>query len=259
LVDKSKLDKDKMYQQGRARETDKRKREEDTYSYGHVDGQSNKKVLIGPSLNVNTKQSTIVAKPVTYSSAAVVTYSDRVEPSSPPNGPSTSSFAPQSMASGPMFYPLYPDPSLLAAAASTTPKAPPKNFPATVKVDEAKKKKYFRKAAGEAWEDPTLSDWPDDDFRIFCGDLGNEVHDEMLRNAFSKYPSLLKARVVRDKRTGKSKGYGFVSFTDPHDFVNALREMNGKYVGNRPMKLRKSRWKDRNDSDRMPHSSNKQK
>ncbi|KAG7235504.1 hypothetical protein INR49_002640 [Caranx melampygus] len=85
-----------------------------------------------------------------------------------------------------------------------------------------------------------------DDFRIFCGDLGNEVNDDILARAFSRYPSFLKAKVVRDKRTGKTKGYGFVSFKDPNDYVRAMREMNGKYVGSRPIKLRKSMWKDRN-------------
>ncbi|KAI8614497.1 hypothetical protein BC830DRAFT_1065460, partial [Chytriomyces sp. MP71] len=83
-------------------------------------------------------------------------------------------------------------------------------------------------------------------FRIFCGDLGNEVSDELLTRTFSKYPSFIKARVIRDKKTTKSKGYGFVSFKDPNDFVAALREMDGKYVGNRPIKLRKSTWDDRN-------------
>lgn len=53
------------------------------------------------------------------------------------------------------------------------------------------------------------------------------------------------ARVVRDRRTGKTRGYGFVSFTNPNDFLNALKEMNGKHVGNRPVKLMKSSWKDR--------------
>lgn len=52
-------------------------------------------------------------------------------------------------------------------------------------------------------------------------------------------------KVVLDKRIGKSKGYGFVSFKDPKDFLNALKEMNNKYIGNRPVKVTKSNWKDR--------------
>ncbi|XP_035607297.1 RNA-binding protein 42 isoform X1 [Oncorhynchus keta] len=114
------------------------------------------------------------------------------------------------------------------------------------KGKQEKSKKCIRTAAGTSWEDQSLLEWDSDDFRIFCGDLGNEVNDDILARAFSRYPSYLKAKVVRDKRTGKTKGYGFVSFKDPNDYVRAMREMNGKYVGSRPIKLRKSMWKDRN-------------
>lgn len=61
----------------------------------------------------------------------------------------------------------------------------------------------------------------------------------------AQYSSFNKAKVVRDKFTGKSKGFGFVSFQDPFDCAKCLREMNGKYVGNRPVKLTKSNWQDR--------------
>ena len=122
--------------------------------------------------------------------------------------------------------------------------------------------------------------------RVFCGDLGNEVTDEVLASAFRKYKSFDKARVVRDKRTGKKKGYGelaasvamlrllwlvladrkesrgeyeyscefivglashagFVSFMDPNDMLKAIKEMNYKYVGNRPIRVLRSKWKDR--------------
>jgi RNA recognition motif-containing protein len=57
-----------------------------------------------------------------------------------------------------------------------------------------------------------MAEWDPNDFRIFTGDLGNEVSDELLAKAFRKYPSFQKAKVVRDSRTNKSKGYGFVSF-----------------------------------------------
>jgi RNA recognition motif-containing protein len=48
-----------------------------------------------------------------------------------------------------------------------------------------------------------------------------------------------------DNKTTKTKGYGFVSFSDPQDFLKVLKEMNGKYIGNRPCKIRRSEWKDR--------------
>ncbi len=83
--------------------------------------------------------------------------------------------------------------------------------------------------------------------------------------------------MIRDRYSKKTKGYGFVSFKEPKDFMNAMREMNGelefrkihyascfrsiqnkflciqiycflflgRYIGNRPVKLRKSTWKDR--------------
>jgi len=111
---------------------------------------------------------------------------------------------------------------------------------------KGEKRKFVRVGGGQTWEDETLADWDPSDFRLFCGDLGNEVTDEYLFRAFAKYPSVLKAKVVRDKKTKKTKGYGFVSFKDPQDYLRAMREMNGKYVGNRPIKLRKSTWRDRN-------------
>ncbi|KAF9318913.1 RNA-binding protein 42 [Podila horticola] len=103
-----------------------------------------------------------------------------------------------------------------------------------------------RSAAGQTWQDPTLLEFDENDFRLFAGDLGNEITDDVLSKTFSKYTSFLKAKVVRDKKTQKSKGYGFISFADAEDFARAWKEMDGKYVGNRPIKLRKSQWKDRN-------------
>lgn len=114
------------------------------------------------------------------------------------------------------------------------------------KEGKSRNKKNLRCAGGQIWEDHSLNEWDHDDFRIFCGDLGNDVTDELLTRYFSHFASFVKAKVVRDKRTNKSKGYGFISFSDPQDYIRAMKEMNGKYVGSRPIKLRKSTWKDRN-------------
>ena len=54
---------------------------------------------------------------------------------------------------------------------------------------------FVRKAADETWVDETLQEWPDNDYRIFVGDLAKEVTTEMLAKEFQKYPSYAKAKV----------------------------------------------------------------
>jgi hypothetical protein len=66
-------------------------------------------------------------------------------------------------------------------------------------------KKFLRTAAGKTWEDATLAEWPENDYRLFCGDLGNEVGDELLSHAFSSYSSFAMAKVIRNKVTHKSR------------------------------------------------------
>lgn len=65
-------------------------------------------------------------------------------------------------------------------------------------------------------------EWDPKHFRLFIGDLGNDVNDEDLVKAFGPdkgWTSFQKAKVVRDKVTGKTRGYGFVSYSDPEDFM----------------------------------------
>ena len=54
--------------------------------------------------------------------------------------------------------------------------------------------------------------------------------------------------MIRDKKTTKSLGYGFVSLGDCDDYVRAMRELNGKYVGNRPIKMLPSKWTEKSVS-----------
>ena len=120
-------------------------------------------------------------------------------------------------------------------------------------------KPVFRSAGGDRWEDKSLADWPENDYRIFVGDLGAECTDETLARAFARYPSFQKARVVKDRHSGKGKGFGFVSLMDGGDYARAIKEMNGKYIGNRPCKLRKSDWTTRNDTRAGPKVAPKRK
>jgi RNA recognition motif-containing protein len=101
-------------------------------------------------------------------------------------------------------------------------------------------KTVVRSGGGTTWTDGSLLEWDPSHFRLFVGNLAGEVTDESLYKAFSRWPSIQKARVIRDKRTTKSKGYGFVAFSDGDEFFSAAREMQGKYIGSHPVLLRRS-------------------
>ncbi|OCK96596.1 uncharacterized protein K441DRAFT_415676, partial [Cenococcum geophilum 1.58] len=105
---------------------------------------------------------------------------------------------------------------------------------------DGKQKTVVRSGGGKSWQDPSLLEWNESEPRLFIGNLAGEVTDESLLKAFAKYPSVTKARVVRDKRTTKSKGYGFVSFASSEDFFNAAKEMQGKYIGSHPVSIKRS-------------------
>lgn len=107
-------------------------------------------------------------------------------------------------------------------------------------TDPSKKQTVVRQGGGKKWTDDTLLEWDPSHLRLFVGNLAGETTDESLLKAFSRWPTVQKARVVRDKRTSKSKGYGFVSFSDADDFFRAAKEMNGKYIQSHPVVVRKA-------------------
>ncbi|PQQ00059.1 polyadenylate-binding protein RBP45C [Prunus yedoensis var. nudiflora] len=86
--------------------------------------------------------------------------------------------------------------------------------------------------AGERRQD----DGPD--FTVFVGDLAADVTDYLLQETFRvAYHSVKGAKVVTDRTTGRSKGYGFVRFGDEGEQLRAMTEMNGQYCSTRPMRI----------------------
>ncbi|KAL6854619.1 hypothetical protein J3F83DRAFT_477244 [Trichoderma novae-zelandiae] len=123
----------------------------------------------------------------------------------------------------PVPVPEYPKPEVVDPAAQTD-----------------KKKTVVREGGGKKWTDDTLLEWDPSHLRLFVGNLAGETTDESLLKAFSRWKSVQKARVIRDKRTTKSKGYGFVSFSDADDFFQAAKEMHGKYIQSHPVVVKKA-------------------
>ncbi len=121
-------------------------------------------------------------------------------------------------------------------------------------------KPVVRMAAGKSWVDNTLSDWPENDFRIFVGNLGAEVDDDSLLKHFqTRYPSATMSKIVRETAGGKSKGYGFVSFLQPLDCAKAIREQDQAWLGSRPIRVKRSDWQERNKSTVQKKNRNERK
>lgn len=108
------------------------------------------------------------------------------------------------------------------------------------------KKSRKRTAAGQTWEDATLPAFPENDFRLFVGNIAKDITDVKLTEAFSsRYQSFSMARVCYNSSNNTSKGYGFVSLMDYKDCARAIREMDQSWLGSRPIKVKRSEWKDR--------------
>ncbi|KAK7387774.1 hypothetical protein VNO78_22566 [Psophocarpus tetragonolobus] len=76
------------------------------------------------------------------------------------------------------------------------------------------------------------------DHTIFVGDLAADVTDYLLQETFrARYPSVKGAKVVIDRLTGRTKGYGFVRFGDESEQVRAMTEMQGVLCSTRPMRI----------------------
>jgi hypothetical protein len=136
-------------------------------------------------------------------------------------------------------------------AAAAVP-APPPAASSSSSSTNAVSRVPVRVAAGKQWRDKSLLEWPDNDYRLFIGNLDRETKLEQLEQAFAHYPSFAKAKLVLSTQSEKGrpvlkcKGFGFASFLDPMECAKALRTENGKYCGLRPMQIKKSSWQDRN-------------
>ena len=87
-------------------------------------------------------------------------------------------------------------------------------------------------SAGEKRQD----DSPE--YTIFVGDLAGDVTDYVLQETFrARYTSVKGAKVVIDRLTGRTKGYGFVKFGDETEQMRAMTEMNGVICSSRPMRI----------------------
>jgi len=65
---------------------------------------------------------------------------------------------------------------------------------------------------------------------IFVANLNFKIQDNFLRELFENYGEVNSAKVIMDRMTGRSKGFGFVEMTNDQEAQNAINDLNGKEV-----------------------------
>jgi RNA recognition motif-containing protein len=77
--------------------------------------------------------------------------------------------------------------------------------------------------------------------KLYVGNLPFAVRDEDLANMFAEFGEISEAKVITDKFSGRSKGFGFVTFASEDDAAKAVEAMNAKEVEGRPLTVNVAR------------------
>jgi RNA recognition motif-containing protein len=82
---------------------------------------------------------------------------------------------------------------------------------------------------------------------IFVAKLNFDTDEFTLRSAFEEFGEVESVKIIMDKFTGKSKGYGFVEMPNEEEGNNAINELNESEVDGREIVVKKSEPRERGD------------
>ncbi len=85
---------------------------------------------------------------------------------------------------------------------------------------------------------------------IYVGNLPYTAADGDLKELFGKYGAVTSARVITDKISGRSKGFGFVEMPNKAEAEKAIQGTNGSDFMGRPLRVNESQSKPRSGGDR---------
>ncbi len=79
---------------------------------------------------------------------------------------------------------------------------------------------------------------------LYVSNLAYTLTDEELQSEFAAYGTVAHARVVKDRETGRSRGFGFVDMPNDNEARAAMEGLNNAAVGGRPLKVVEARPKE---------------
>ncbi len=85
--------------------------------------------------------------------------------------------------------------------------------------------------------------------KLYIGNLNFDTTDEELEQAFAEFGEVVSAVVVKDRVSGRSRGFGFVEYADEESAKNAQEGMNGKELSGRALRVDEAREQRRERRD----------
>ena len=76
---------------------------------------------------------------------------------------------------------------------------------------------------------------------MYVGNLSYEMSEENLRSEFAEYGEVQSAKIITDKFTGRSRGFGFVEMNSDDEGKKAMEELNGKDIEGRELVVNEAR------------------
>ena len=80
--------------------------------------------------------------------------------------------------------------------------------------------------------------------RLYVGNLAFHTTEDTLLAAFTKFGDVSDVKLVIDRETGRSRGFGFVEMPDDNDAKQAIEGMNNKDLGGRTLRVNEARPRD---------------
>ncbi|HHE37448.1 MAG TPA: RNA-binding protein [Candidatus Cloacimonetes bacterium] len=79
---------------------------------------------------------------------------------------------------------------------------------------------------------------------IYVGNVPFRMSEEELKNLFAEFGTVESARIITDRDSGRSKGFGFVEMTDNEAGLAAIENLNGKEINDRELRVNEARPKE---------------
>jgi len=76
---------------------------------------------------------------------------------------------------------------------------------------------------------------------LYVGNLSYQMTDDDLRSAFEAYGEVSSAKIIRDRETGRSKGFGFVEMPTDSEAEEAIRQLDNAELDGRNIKVNQAR------------------